>query len=171
MVLVQKTCDYALEPTWHTEPVSETHLGEWGTYRKVTPRRFVQSRQQDKGWLCKLQHATTLVEEVAHAFRNLLALVLNLSYKEEGLQYYRICSKILTILLSFLKTSQQPVLQIANTSTWRCTKVRIKTVTVFLNWKYQYHPKLPWDSKLGHNHQQPWDTCRTSEIQSALETE
>lgn len=80
-----------------------------------------------------LQDATcqhSLVEEVVHRFQNLLALVLNVSYKEEGLQYYRICSKILTVLSSSLKTSQQPVLQVANASTKLCTRVRIETLTV-----------------------------------------
>ena len=88
-------------------------------------------------------------EGVAHAFQNLLALLLNLFYKKEGLQYHRICSKILTILSSFLKTSQQLVLQVANASTILCAKVRTETIIEFRRQveKYQHHPKLPWDGE------------------------
>lgn len=81
------------------------------------------SKVAGQGLLCKLQHASALVEGAAHAFQNLLALILNLSYKRKGwLQYYRICSKILTVLSSFLKTSQQPVIQVANAPTRLRTK-------------------------------------------------
>lgn len=130
---------------WHRKPV--TTPGSHLTHRACvqnTPRGtggFQQSHSKqicpkqaaEQGLLCKLQHASTLAEEVAHIFQNLLALVLNVSYKEEGLQYYRICSKILTVLSSFLKTSQQPVLQVANASARLCTKVKIETITVFLS--------------------------------------
>lgn len=88
-------------------------------------------------------------EGVAHAFQNLLALLLNLFYKKEGLQYHRICSKILKILSPFLKTSQQLVLQVASAPTILCAKVGIETITEFIRQgeKYQHHPKLPWDSE------------------------
>ena len=86
-------------------------------------------------------------EGVARAFQNFLALLLNLFYKKERLQYHRICSKILMILSSFLKTRQQLVLHVANAPTILCAKVRTETIREFIRQveKYQHHPKLPWD--------------------------
>lgn len=155
---------------WHRKPVTVpwSHLTHRACVQN-TPRgtgAFQHLSKAGSRTRAALQAATcqhSLVEEVAHIFQNLLALVLNLSYKEEGLQYYRICSKILTVLSSFLKT----VLQVANASTRLCTKVRIETTTV-LKLEVSVSSKTAWDSKLGHNHHQPWDTWRKSEIQSAL---
>lgn len=131
MGLAQKTCDCALEPP-DTQSAQNTPRGTGG-FQQSHSKQICPKQAAGQGLLCKLQHASTLLEEVAHIFQNWLALVLNLSYKEEGLQYYRICSKILTVLSSFLKTNQQPVLQVANASTRLCTKVRIETITVLLS--------------------------------------
>lgn len=162
MGLAQKTCDCALEPPDAQSLCPEHTQGNRGLPAKSRPDLSkAGSRTRAALQAATCQHS--LVEEVAHIFQNLLALVLNLSYKEEGLQYYRICSKILTVLSSFLKT----VLQVANASTRLCTKVRIETTTV-LKLEVSVSSKTAWDSKLGHNHHQPWDTWRKSEIQSAL---
>lgn len=113
----------------HRACVQNTPRGTGG-FQQSHSKQICPKQAVGQGLLCKLQHASTLVQEVAHTFQNLLALVLNLSYEEEGLEYCRIYSKILTILSSFLKTSQQQI-QVANTPTRLCTKVRIETITVF----------------------------------------
>lgn len=122
-----------------------------------------QSGGQEPLW--KLLRTSALMKGSHNHFKICWLLLLNLFYKKEGLQYHRICSKILTIFSSFLKTSQQLVIWVAKAPTILCAKVRIETIIEFIRQveKYQHHPKWPWDSEswpqsFSINHNQLWDT-------------
>lgn len=78
------------------------------------------------------------------AFQTSLPLFFSLSYEKEGLEYHRICSKLPSILQSFLQTSQQVALQVANAPLY-CVETVIELLKQVE--KHQDHPNLPWDSK------------------------
>lgn len=105
----------------------------------LTQAAFVQSRLRVKGCSRQTRTPNALLkaaggtraalegatqdrsdEGVAREFQKVLALLLNLFYKKEGLQYHRIRTKILKILSTFLRTSQQLVLQVANSYYTTC---------------------------------------------------
>lgn len=71
-----------------SQPDTQSRCPKHTQENRGIPAKSLQadlSKVAGQGLLCKLQHASALLEGAACAFQTLLALILNLSYKEERL--------------------------------------------------------------------------------------